>query len=218
MLRLGERTIAQGFPLKAADLRFCRRHPPGQSGRRPGHGYHCDHRPSLDRNGIGDPRPRVVALHQQGRVVRRRHALWSTSVCTSSVVRKKNDPLTRSVARRAARDFNRFRRTPEQTQRGRTRRQLNSWRHNTVHPPTAERGAPPVTVVSQFPACASCKSELCAAIPAGRPQCFKDMLPIGIGKRACIALRTLFHRLPHVQRHTKHRSGRIEHRALDEIL
>ena len=62
--------------------------------------------------------------------------------------------------------------------------------HRTVHPQTAEWGAPSETRVLQFQAFASCKSASYAAIQAYRLlpasdqpvslfQCFEDMFPIG---------------------------------------
>ena len=54
--------------------------------------------------------------------------------------------------------------------------------------------------------------------PVGLLQCFQDMLPIGVGKRAWNDLRVLLHRPLQVERQTQHRAGRKEHRTLDEIL
>jgi len=43
--------------------------------------------------------------------------------------------------------------------------------------------------------------------PVGLVQCFQDMLPIGVGQRACSALRVLLHRVLQVQRQAQHRPG-----------
>ncbi len=61
-----------------------------------------------------------------------------------------------------------------------------------------------------------------SALPSDQPvrllQCFQNMLPIGVGQRARIALRELHRRLLQTERQAQHRPGRKEYRALDDIL
>src|SRR5580658_8110469 len=54
--------------------------------------------------------------------------------------------------------------------------------------------------------------------PARLFQGFQDMLPIGVGKRACSTLRARLHPVLQVRRQIQRRPGRKKHRAFDKIL